>query len=101
MIERSRLSVEYTQQSLKNAVEIISYLRRKFSKKEVIQFRELLVRFENIVSLFPELYKESPTVKIRQAVLSKVLSVYYRIESDKIIVIAILDNRWDSTERID
>jgi hypothetical protein len=50
--------------------------------------------------LFPTLYPENKKLKIRKAVLSKVLSVYYTIRKNKIFVVAILDSRWDEARKI-
>lgn len=100
MAEKKRFAVEYSAQSLKNATEIAAYLRRKFSQKEIDKFFQSLADFEKIISLFPTLYAESSKMKIRRAVLSKVLSVYYTITSNKVYIIAILDNRCDENNRM-
>jgi hypothetical protein len=100
MAEKRKFVVEYSSQSLKNATEIISYLQRKFSQKEIDNFYKTLNDFENIIHLFPTLYAESKKVKIRKAVLSKVLSVYYKLMKNKVVIIAILDNRWEESNRI-
>ncbi len=50
--------------------------------------------FEVVACAFPKLYPQSLEKKnVRRAVLTKVLSVYYRIYKGKIEVLAILDNR--------
>ena len=95
MAEENRFEVEYSDQALKNATAIVAYLREKFSRKEVLNFFQTLEDFEKIISIYPTLYAESPKLKLRRAVLSKVLSVYYKISKNKITVIAILDNRRD------
>ncbi|HAC16890.1 MAG TPA: hypothetical protein DCE78_13235 [Bacteroidetes bacterium] len=100
MDESKSLVVEYTSKSLNNALEISSYLRNRFSQKEVDTFYQALSEFEKIINHYPKLYKESKRLKIRRAVLSKVLSVYYRITKNKIVIIAILDNRWDESNKI-
>ena len=57
--------------------------------------------FEIAVCAFPSLYPYSAVKKsLRRAVLSNVLSVYYRIHKGKIEVIAILDNRCDAEKWI-
>jgi plasmid stabilization system protein ParE len=59
-------------------------------------FFSLLESFEIAVCAYPELYPGSGIKKnIRRAVLSKVLSAFYRIHKGKIEVLAILDNRCD------
>jgi len=46
------------------------------------------------------LYSESPKIKVRRAVLSRVLSVYYSINGDNISIISIFDNRWDASKKL-
>ena len=93
--------VIYTDTALKNATSIKRYLLYKFSDKEVDAFYSLLQSFELAVILFPKLYPKTNKKKtIRRAVLSKPLSVFYRIDNSTIEVIAILDNRCDLDEWI-
>jgi plasmid stabilization system protein ParE len=70
-------------------------LKDNFSQKEIDNFYWLLQSFEETVSVFPELYPVAKKVKIRRAVINKVLSIFYRIHHNQIEVIAILDNRCD------
>jgi len=80
MAEKKRLSVEYSALSLNNSVEIVNYLKRRFTQKEVDNFFDTLKEFEMPIGIFPTLYSKSVKVKIRRAVLSKVLSVYYSVK---------------------
>jgi plasmid stabilization system protein ParE len=100
MAEKKKLIVEYSQQSLENAREIVYYLQKKFTEKEVNSFYKALNDFEKIIVFYPTLYSESKKKRVRRAVLSKVLSVYYSINKNKISIIAIFDNRWDETSKI-
>jgi hypothetical protein len=100
MAEKKKLVIEYSKQSLTNAKEIVAYLKWKFTDKEVYKFYQALSDFEKIISVYPTLYSESSKMKIRRAVLSKVLSVFYSINKNKISIIAIFDNRWDESSRL-
>src|ERR1700722_3488942 len=96
------VSVFWTDRALQNAISIKAYLLKEFSDKEVANFFSLLEAFEIAVSAFPELYSVSSIKRgIRRAVLSKVLSVFYRIRKNNIEVLAILDNRCDLAELVD
>jgi plasmid stabilization system protein ParE len=95
MNTKNKITISYSKQSLENAKEIVRYLKRKFSKKEVDQFYRLLTEFEKIISVYPTLYPESKKYRIRQAILSKVLTVYFTFNDQKILIVAIVDNRWD------
>ena len=96
MPKSSVTSIVWTERSLQNAISIKEYLVSEFSAKEIDGFYSLLESFEIAVCAFPELYPESEVKKrVRRAVLSKVLSVFYRVKKNKIEVLAILDNRCD------
>jgi plasmid stabilization system protein ParE len=89
-------SIVWTARSLQHAISIKEYLEKNFSSKEIEVFFSLLESFEIAVCAYPELYPGSGIKKnIRRAVLSKVLSAFYRIHKGKIEVLAILDNRCD------
>ena len=100
MTDKKRLTIEYSEQSLQNAKEIVTYLKQKFSEKEVNKFYQALEDFEQVVKFYPTLYSESNKKKIRKAVLSRVLSVYYSFNGRVISIIAIFDNRWDETQKM-
>ena len=87
-------SIVWTEQCKQNAISIKGYLNLNFSSKEVDHFYAIIKSFEIVVCAFPRLYPVSKSSKnIRRAVLSKVLSAYYRINGNQIEVIALLDNR--------
>ena len=89
-------SIVWTDRSLQNAISIKEYLSNKFSSKEIDNFYALLQAFEIAVCAFPELYPQSGIKKnIRRAVLTKVLSAFYRINKGQVEVLALLDNRCD------
>jgi hypothetical protein len=100
MVEKKKFIVEYSQQSLENAREIVYYLQKKFTEKEVNSFYKALNDFEKIIVFYPTIYSESKKKRVRRAVLSKVLSVYYSINKNKISIIAIFDNRWDESSKL-
>ncbi|MCG3166831.1 MAG: hypothetical protein POELPBGB_02614 [Bacteroidia bacterium] len=99
MPDKKPLPVLWTNSSLDNARSIKKYLLHKFTQKEVNVFFALLIAFEKAVSLFPKLYPVSSQQRqIRRAVLSKELSAFYKISKNGIHVLALIDNRCDSSE---
>ena len=92
MPEKKALTILWTDEALKNASSIKAYLEESFSEKEIGRFYSLLSAFEEAPKLYPQTNRKT---KIRRAVLSKVLSAFYRISSNKIEILAILDNRCD------
>jgi len=96
MPEAKVAPILWTDRALQDAISIKEYLSSNFSAKEVVNFFAMLQAFEIAVCAFPKLYPQSLIKKdIRRAVLSKVLSAYYRIHKEKIEVLALLDNRCD------
>lgn len=94
MANKNNYSISYTSNSLNGAKEIVDYLEKQFSKKELDKFYQLLSDFEKIIILYPTLYPKSNTNEIRKAVLSKELSVFFVVRKFQISVVAITDNRW-------
>ncbi len=94
-------SIVWTERFLQNAISIKTYLISNFSSKEVDHFNAILQAFEIAVCAFHDLYPQSLVKKnIRRAVLSKVLSAFYRVHKGRIEVIALLDNRCDISNRL-
>ncbi|MGZ3766222.1 MAG: type II toxin-antitoxin system RelE/ParE family toxin [Mucilaginibacter sp.] len=94
MAKKDGLTVYWTNRSISDSLNIKEYLNKEFSQREIDNFYKLLEAFEKIVLSFPNLYPQSiKNKKVYRAVLSKQLSVYYKLSRDQIIIIAVLDNR--------
>ena len=88
------LLVEWTDRALRNTNSIRKYLLSRFSETEVLNFENLLREFVKNVSIFPSLYPQSQKQPdLRKAVLHRNTSVFYSHKNNKIIVVAIQDNR--------
>lgn len=99
-MKKKSFILEYSKQSLENAKEIAAFLNSRFTEKEINNFYQVLEDFEKVIISFPTLYAESSKKKIRKAVLSKVITVYYSINKNKISIISVFDNRWDFESRL-
>ncbi|PSR05563.1 MAG: hypothetical protein BRD50_00515 [Bacteroidetes bacterium SW_11_45_7] len=87
-------NVNWSERSLRNALTIKRYLDDNFSYQEVRQFLQLLEDFETTVAHFPGLYPQSHNKPhLKMAVLNKNLSLFYTVRKDKIVVVAMQDNR--------
>ena len=96
MPKREVLPIIWTDRAAYHTILIKKYLISNFTNKEVEHFYSLLQAFEITVCTFPDIYPKSAVRKnIRRAVISKLVSVYYRKRKTKIEVVAILDNRCD------
>jgi plasmid stabilization system protein ParE len=101
MSKKGDVEVVWTRQSLRNARNIQGYLAENFSEREIASFYKHLEIFEVAVSKFSKLYPlTSKKTMVRRAVLSKVLSVFYRYKGQKAEVLAIFDNRCDLSDWI-
>jgi len=88
------LRVIWTDRAYSDSSVIKEYLRYHFTEREIENYYKLLESFEKIVASFPELYpKSNKNRKMRRAVLSKQLSVFYTLNKSTIIIVAVLDNR--------
>jgi plasmid stabilization system protein ParE len=88
------LPVIYTNRSISDSIAIKNFILVKFTDREVNNFYKMLETFERVVSAFPDLYPQSITNQyVRRAVLSKQLSVFYKVKKNEISVIAMIDNR--------
>ena len=93
---RNRLEVFWSIESVNTTDQIIDYLNSEWSEREVNNFLEALKAFEEIVSLFPEIYPDSQIKKgYRRAVIVKQVSVLYSVENDRILEHTVFDNRQD------
>jgi hypothetical protein len=99
MADKILPKIIYSKRSLANIRAIRDYLLYKFTQKEVDNLYSMLGDFENVVAIFPELY---PLIvnsrKMRRAVLSKQLSVFYTFSNDTLSIAAIFDNRMDNSK---
>lgn len=81
-------------EALKGLQEIIEYLGNKFPEKDVKKFAKKLDKQLDLIKKSPE---SSPRSKysenIRRTVITKLTSIYYRIDKDEIKLISIVDNR--------
>ncbi len=88
------IPVKWTVRSLRNANSISEYLHRKFSKKQVKEFENILKEFEKTVTFFPHLYPESEhRSNLRKAVVHKYTSIFYVYKNGEVTVVAMQDNR--------
>lgn len=100
MPSKSLRAIYWTDQALRTSLIIKEYLTKNFSETELEKFYSLLSDFERAVITFPQLYPKAKKTQIRRAILSKELSVFYRVLPKRIEVIAVLDNRSDIENRL-
>lgn len=91
--------VKFTDEARQNYRDIITYLEEKFGTSSKLKFQRRFLEFSNLIAenahLFPELL---PYKSIRRSLLSKEASAYYRIVGQEVQIIAIIDNRKQSSD---
>lgn len=101
MPKEKKQNVVWSNNSLKQAIEIKKYISKNFTDKEVNSFYSLLESFENAIKVFSELYpKSNKKSNLRRAVISREMTAIYRINKQSIEIIALFDNRCDWTNWI-
>ena len=86
--------IVWSDEALSNLKNILTYLENNWSKKEINKFATLLDRQLNRIQNNPFLFAESESRStIRKSVLTKQVSIYYRIKNKTVELISLFDNR--------
>ena len=86
--------IVWSDEALSNLKNIILYLEDNWTSKEIKKFATLLDRQLNRIQNNPFLFAESENHStIRKSVLTKQVSIYYRVRKNSIELITLFDNR--------
>ncbi len=84
----------WTSKSIDDLKNIIDYLEKQWTEKEIKKFIKILDnRLELIKTnpkLFPQTYKRK---NVRKSVLTKQIVLYYKTENETIIILTLFDTR--------
>ncbi len=96
------LEIIWSPRAIKNFDSVITYLKKDWTEREIKNFVAQTFKTLNLISESPYLYKPLTGNKtIREAIITKHNLLIYRIEEDKIAVLALFDTRQHpSTKRI-
>jgi plasmid stabilization system protein ParE len=84
----------WSNEALENLKGIIEYLQKNWTTREIKKFARLLDKNLNIIKDNPEIFpKSDQSENFRRAVISKQVSIFYKIESHVVHVISVFDNR--------
>lgn len=93
---RNVRSVIWSVRSVEHVIAIRSYLRAQFTQSEVHRLDMLLEGFERNVTEFARMYPRSTRKPmLRRAVLSRELVLYYQYSNNCVVVVAVMDSRYD------
>jgi plasmid stabilization system protein ParE len=84
----------WSDEALNNLKGIIDYLENKWTRREIKKFAQLLDKQLGLIEENPFLFAESVKSNgLRKSVLSRQITLYYRIINYEIRIIALFDNR--------
>ena len=84
----------WSDEALSNLKGIITYLENNWTEKEIRKFALLLEHQLDFIKKNPLMFSFFKRgKKIRKAVLTKQVSIFYRIENEDIQIVTLFDNR--------
>ncbi len=84
----------WSDEALNNLKGIIEYLEKNWTKKEIVKFVYLLEKRISVVVLNPFSFPiVNHSKKIRKAVVSKQVSIFYLPDTSQIYILSLFDNR--------
>ena len=91
---RSIYKIIWSDESLQNLDSIIKYLELNWTEKEVKNFLNQLNTRIQLISKTPLIFPSTPkSSNIRRSVLSKRISIFYRITESRVEMLSIFDTR--------
>jgi plasmid stabilization system protein ParE len=90
----STSKIIWSEEAIKNLDQIIDYLEKEWTNKEIKKFITKLDKTLELISKKPNLFRITNKRKnIHKCVLIKQVSIYYKPEKDTICIVSLFDNR--------
>ncbi|MBD1363363.1 type II toxin-antitoxin system RelE/ParE family toxin [Mucilaginibacter sp. ZT4R22] len=86
-------SIEWSDDAKETFDVIVLIIENKWSTRQAGVFIKRVRRVLQMIAMHPEMYKASISADVRQAVISKQTSMFYKVEERSIIVLYFWDNR--------
>jgi plasmid stabilization system protein ParE len=78
------LKVVWTPQAIQGMEEVLDYLEKEWSAKEIVQFEKNLTKFVSRISNYPKIYPTSgKNPELRKGLVDKHNYMVYRINTNK------------------
>lgn len=91
---RNTYKIIWTSRALSDLKNTIAYLEENWTSREIQKFALLLDLQLNRLKIYPNLFPKSYRYKkIRKSVLTRQVSMYYRVVNQEIQIISLFDNR--------
>lgn len=86
------MKISWTQQAKISYINIIEYLQKEWTNKEIVKFVDRTENTLNIISKNPALFVRSQKKDIHKGFINKQISLYYKIHKDEIILLTFWNN---------
>jgi plasmid stabilization system protein ParE len=91
----------WSDEALKNLQGVIEYLENKWTSREIKHFVQLLDKQLKLIEDNPFLFALSDKSNgLRKSVLSRQISIYYRVMNHEVRIITLFDNRQNPNKLI-
>jgi plasmid stabilization system protein ParE len=90
---KSTFKIIWSEESLDNLDSIVDYLEKNWTNKEIFSFFYGVNRLIRIIKDKPLTFPYSNNLKIRRAVLSKKITIYYTVLDEAVVIISLFDTR--------
>jgi plasmid stabilization system protein ParE len=98
---KSTYKLIWSDEALSNLKGIIDYLENRWTKREIKIFAQLLDKQLILIKNNPYLFAETDTSNgLRKSVLSRQITIYYRISNFEIQIITLFDSRQNPNKLI-
>ena len=95
----SKFTILWSDESVRNLEEILNYLEKEWTWREVERFKEQLLKQLNLIQQFPQLFPKSEiNRRIRRAVMNRHITIYYEIKGNRIQLAYLFNNRKDPSK---
>ena len=89
----------WTDEAIDNLDGILEYLERRWTSREIDNFKERLRNQLDIILKFPLIFPQSQKhPRLRKAVLSKQTIIFYEIKDKMIYIVYLFDARQDPSK---
>jgi plasmid stabilization system protein ParE len=94
-----KYEIEWTIHAKDELDALYDYLENNWSVREIMRFSRLLDKKLSLIIKFPFLYPAYENNNyVRRCVVSKQVSLYYQIVTNRIIILSLFDNRQSSNK---
>jgi plasmid stabilization system protein ParE len=93
------LEIVWTLEAEKKFENIIDYLLKVWSEKEVIQFVETTDKVANFISEYPRMFRKTDKRNVYEALITKQNLMVYKVFRNRIVIITFWDTRQDPKKK--